>query len=122
MTQTLRNCRLIPCWCLLVVFFLTSAAFTQETTGGMQGTVKDPTGAVVPKARVVVTSSALVGDREDNTDNNGYYHFTNLAPGAYTISVTAKGFKTVKRPGLSIEVGHLPTVDLILEIGTSETV
>jgi hypothetical protein len=97
--------------------------FAQETTGGLQGTVKDTTGAVVTGARVEVTSANLVGAKSLDTDSAGYYRFANLPPGTYTISVTAKNFKSVKREGLVIEVGHLPTVDLTVEVGSaSETV
>src|SRR5690242_8372385 len=99
-----------------------AAAIAQETTGGLQGTVKDPSGAVVPNAKVTVTSSTLVGSKEIETDSAGYYRFANLPPGAYTITVTAKGFKTVKREGLNLEVGHLPTVDITLEVGVAETI
>ncbi len=99
------------------LMFLTASVWAQETTGGIQGTVKDQTGAVVPKATVVLKSAALVGSKELVTDNSGYYRFANLPPGEYTLTVVAKGFKTEKRDGLKIEVGHLPTVDLTLEIG-----
>ncbi len=98
------------------------SALAQETTGGLQGTVKDPSGAVVPNAKVVVTGSSLVGSKEIDTDASGYYRFANLPPGTYTITVTTKGFKTLKREGLHIEVGHLPSVDLALEVGTAETI
>ena len=116
--------------CLLVMFLLTAGycllvstqMFAQETTGGLQGTVKDPSGAVVANAQVVATSNILTGNKTVNTDASGYYRFANLPPGSYLITVTAKGFRTSKRDGLVIEVGHLPTVDLTLEVGGTETV
>jgi Carboxypeptidase regulatory-like domain len=98
------------------------AANAQESTGGIVGTVKDSSGAVVPHAKVVVSGDALGVAKELETDASGYYHFANLPPGVYTITGTAKGFKTFKREGVVLEVGHLPTVDLALEIGTAETV
>jgi len=98
------------------------ALFAQETTGGIQGTVKDASGAVVSHARVVVRGTALVGDKSLDTDATGYYRFANLPPGAYSLEVTAKGFKTTKREGLRIETGHLPTVDIVLEVGTAAEV
>jgi carboxypeptidase family protein len=96
--------------------------FAQETTGGLQGTVKDASGAVVSNAHVVVRGSTLAGDKALDTESTGYYRFANLPPGVYSIEVSAKGFKTVKRAGLRIEIGHLPTVDITLEVGTSAEV
>lgn len=104
------------------VVLLVSAVFAQETTGGLQGTVKDPSGALVPNASVVLTGSALEGAKSLETDRSGYYRFANLPPGVYTVTVKASGFSELKREGINIEVGHLPTLDLTLAIGSSGTV
>jgi hypothetical protein len=98
------------------------ALLGQETTAGLQGTVKDGSGAVVANAHVVVRGTTLAGDKALDTDSSGYYRFANLPPGLYNIQISAKGFKTVKREGLTLEVGHLPTIDITLEIGTSSEV
>jgi hypothetical protein len=94
-----------------------ASVFAQETTGGLQGTVRDPSGAVIPKASVELKGSSLAGAKELDTDNSGYYRFSNLPPGEYTLTVGARGFKTEKREGLKIQVGHLPSVEVTLEIG-----
>jgi hypothetical protein len=107
---------------LAAAFCVSIQMFAQETTGGLQGTVKDPTGAVVANAQIVVTSTTLIGNKAANSDASGYYRFANLPPGSYVVTVMAKGFRTSKREGLIIEVGHLPTVDLTLEVGGAETV
>ncbi|MDT8070730.1 MAG: TonB-dependent receptor, partial [Terriglobia bacterium] len=111
---------------LVLVLFL--AAFTatlmvaQETTGGLQGTVKDASGAVVPNANITLKGSTLIGAKSLTTDAGGYYRFANLPPGTYTMTVAAKGFTTLKRSDINIEVGHLPTLDLALKVGAAETV
>jgi hypothetical protein len=112
------------CWWIqmLAVLLFIGSAFAQETTGGLQGSVKDPSGAVVPGAQVVATSNILVGNKTTTTDASGYYRFANLPPGSYVVTVTAKGFRTSKREGLVIEVGHLPTVDVTLDVGGTDTV
>jgi Carboxypeptidase regulatory-like domain len=102
--------------------FLTSTLYSQETTGALQGTVKDSSGALVAHALVSVESPTLVGGKKTETDSKGYYRFANLPPGPYVVSVTAKGFASVKQEGLTIEVGHLPTVDLTLSVGSEATV
>jgi Carboxypeptidase regulatory-like domain len=96
--------------------------FSQETTGGLQGTIKDASGAVVPGAHVMITGTTLVGNKALDTDSSGYYRFANLPPGFYTITVTSKNFKTEKREGVNIEIGHLPTLDLTLQVGTNAEV
>jgi hypothetical protein len=107
---------------MLALLLFAGSVFAQETTGGLQGTIKDPTGAVVSKAHVVITGSTLVGTKDQDTDAAGYYRFANLPPGTYAITVTAKGFKTAKREGVPIEVGHLPSVDIPMEVGGTDTV
>jgi hypothetical protein len=101
---------------------LQQPTYAQETTGGLQGTVKDPSGAVVPGASVTVTTPTLVGSKEVVTDAAGYYRFANLPPGSYTITVKAAGFDTVKQEKVFLEVGHLPTLNLTLHVGTVNTV
>ncbi len=105
-----------------VLLLVTGTAFAQETTGGLQGTVKDTSGAVVPNAKLTLTGTSLVGTKEATSDSSGYYRFTNLPPGTYSLTIAASGFRTVKRDGLDIQVGHLPTVDIPLEVGTKSEV
>jgi len=107
---------------LASLMLLAGSLLAQETTGGLVGTVKDPTGAVVPGAKVVVTAPSLVGSKEFTTDSGGNYRFSNLPPDTYVVTVTAKGFATVKREGVTIEVGHLPTLDIPMQIGGTDTV
>ncbi len=71
---------------------------------------------------MVVVGTSLTGEKTADTDKSGYYRFANLPPGSYVVTVTAKGFRTIKREGLIIEVGHLPSVDFALEVGGNETV
>ncbi len=106
----------------LIVTTGQQSGYCQETTGGLQGVVNDPSGAVVPRATITVTTPTLVGSKVTTSDSAGYYHFSNLPAGAYTIKAEAAGFETLKREGLVIEVGHLPTVNLIMKVGSVSTV
>jgi hypothetical protein len=103
------------------VYTSVQPAFAQETTGGLQGTVKDQSGAVVPRAHVTLTGTTLIGSKELVTDSSGYYRFANLPPGAYTLVVKAEGFETTKQSGIVIEVSRLPNVDVVLKVGAAET-
>ena len=120
--QTRSFFRLVTLLAIVALLLSGVAIFAQETTGGLQGTVKDSSGAVVGGAHVVVKGTSLVGDKALDTDSSGYYRFAGLPPGTYSIEVSAKGFKTVKREGVGLEVGHLPTLDLVMEVGAAAEV
>ena len=117
MTMALAFCSAISCSPLLSGTFL----YAQETTGSLGGSVKDPSGAVIPHATVTISTPTLVGNKVAATDEKGNYHFSNLPPGSYVITVAANGFDTLKQTGLVIEVGHSPTVDLKLAVGSEST-
>ncbi|MGZ4731193.1 MAG: outer membrane beta-barrel protein [Terriglobales bacterium] len=110
--------------CLLVLFALAlSVAVAQETTAGLQGFVKDQSGAFISSATVEIEGVSLIGAKKAETDTGGFYRLTGLPPGSYTLTVTARGFKVEKRAGIVLEVGRLPNVDIQLEVGAaSETV
>lgn len=105
---------------LVVATLLVATAFAQETTAGLQGSVKDPQGAVISKAVVEVSGPALIGVKKLETDASGYYRFANLPPGPYSITVSAQGFRTLKQSGITLLAGQLPTIDLTLQVGASE--
>ena len=81
-----------------VTILLVAPLFAQETTGGLQGTVKESSGAVVAHAQVVVTGSSLIGSKQVTTDESGYYRFANLPPGTYKITVTTQGLRDCGAP------------------------
>ena len=103
--------------CALLLLVVSAPA--QETTGSIQGTVTDPSGAVVPGAHVALTGTNLIGSKDENTDAQGEYHFTNLPPGVYTIKVSAKGFEALVRGNLAVQIGQVPTVNLQLQLGSA---
>jgi Carboxypeptidase regulatory-like domain len=106
-------------WASVAIAFLllVVGASAQETTGGLQGTVKDPSGAVVAGAHIVLTGGALIGNKEINADSSGYYRFANLPPGTYDVTVTATGFSTLKQGNIVIGVGQVSTTDFAMQLG-----
>lgn len=107
---------------LLLTFVLIPGGLAQETTGGLEGTLKDGTGATVPGATVTLKSDQLIGTKTVTTDKSGYYRFTNLPPGTYTIVALAPGFAESKRDNVLLGVGRLPTIDITLSVGSDKTV
>src|SRR3954467_2636888 len=108
---------------LLIALLLLPCAFAQETTAGVQGSVKDATGASIPNASVEVASPAMIGTRKVNTDDGGNFRLAALPPGSYSMTVAAKGFRTFRQTGIELAVGRLPNLDVKLDIGgVTETV
>ena len=99
------------------------SAFGQETTGTIDGTVTDSTGASVPEASVTVSASGLVRENTTTTNTNGYFKFASLPPGSYTVTVTKTGFSTTKKAGLNVQLGRTLTANIALQVGQiAETV
>jgi hypothetical protein len=96
---------------------------SQTTTGRILGNVSDQSGAAVAGAAVTVTDVQRGTTRTTVTGDSGDYTVPNLQPGVYKVHAEAKGFKTVERPNISIEVGQDIRVDLALPPGqVSETI
>lgn len=89
----------------------------------MVGQVEDPSGAMVPKAAVVLTNKQTGAVRETASDESGRFSILNVLPGVYDIKVTASGFRTLSRTDLDVSINTVTRQDLRLEVGqTSEQV
>lgn len=107
---------------LAVPLLLCSQLGYGQYSSNLQGQVRDPSGAVVPGAAVLLTNTATRVSERQATDTGGNYRFNSLAPGDYEVSVTAAGFGTevVKLTLLTGQTVNLP-VTLKLS-GTRQTV
>ena len=91
--------------------------------GSISGTVKDPTGGVVPKATVTATDTDTGIQQNVVTNDAGVYSFPNLPVGHYTLDINAIGFRPYRRTSIALDVSSALIVDAMLEIGpTQETV
>ena len=108
---------------LAALVALTVPGFAQNSHGSISGQVTDPTGAIIPRAQVTVTDTDTGAQLHVVTTAGGFYTAPELAPGPYTVSVDAKGFKTVVRSGIQIDTQQNATINLKLQVGeTTETV
>jgi hypothetical protein len=80
---------------LLACLAVCTSAQTTIATGSIQGTVTDPAGAVVPNAKVIITSLDTNQTRETTTSSSGNYSSGSLLPGNYSVKVQAQGFADV---------------------------
>ncbi len=114
----MRTPRLVISYVLLVIMAAVTA-WSQVYTGSITGTVKDPSGAVVPNASVTVTDAGKGFTYTANTDANGLYTLRNLSPGTYTERVEAPGFTSYERPNIIIDVAGAVNADVALQLGQS---
>jgi hypothetical protein len=111
-------------WGLLLLLLVPGLLSAQlANVGGIAGTVRDPAGAVVPKALVVAVNQGTAARQETRTDTSGGYIFTLLPIGNYTVTVTQPGFATEVHTSVPVISGQSFTVDFQLVVGkVTETV
>jgi hypothetical protein len=86
------------------------------TTGSISGTVKDPSGAVIPGAMVTATNAATNVQSKSVTDSKGFYVFPSLPVGRYTVKAELEGFGAPSRNNLDVDANGELTVDLTMEM------
>lgn len=94
----------------ILIFCITGLA--QSNKGTIVGTVKDPNDALVPRAKVTVTSKKTGEVREAETGDDGTYTVTNLEPGTYKVTVEAPGFQSVTYDPLDVETNARLPLDV----------
>jgi hypothetical protein len=95
----------------------------QVDEGSIVGTVTDPTGAVVPNAKVTLLNTDQGLTLQTITSGSGEYNFSPVRIGHYTVSTTAQGFSTTSQEHLTVNVGQVLQVNVELKTGAaSETV
>src|SRR5208282_5571272 len=105
---------------LALIFSAGAFAQTTVSTGSIVGTVTDSTGAVVSGAKITITGPTGQTVKV-TTSGQGAYSTGNLVPGAYTVRVEAKGFKTSQLP-VEVQVNNTANGSVKLEIGQESTI
>jgi Carboxypeptidase regulatory-like domain len=101
-----------------ILLLVSTAAHAQATLSGL---VRDTSGAVLPGVNVEATSPVLIEkSRTTVTDAEGRYTIADLRPGAYTITFTLSGFKTVVRQGVELSGTNITTINADLAVGAIE--
>jgi outer membrane receptor protein involved in Fe transport len=99
-----------------------SVCFGQSGAGTLQGTVTDPSGAVIPGAAVVITSETTGVQRPLTSNSAGVYVAPDLPAGRYQIVATASGFARQQIDHIELTVGAVRNLDLKLTLGTLDNV
>src|SRR5579863_6863717 len=127
MFRAMRSARILSSRAYLVLgflfFFLSSSLslLGQSATGTISGTVADSSGAVIPKATVVLTDEATKGKRDSVSNNAGIFNFPSVYPGSYTLTISADGFRTwEERKIVLTQGGNLSIPNIALQVGTAK--
>lgn len=101
---------------VLILIILPAAA---QTSGTLRGTVKDPSDAVVPNAKVTATQQATKVTRSATSDAAGSFVFPVLPVGAYDVEVEAGGFKKYLQKDVNVDIGRVVLLDIKLTVGAA---
>ena len=112
-----RTARLIPPLALIVLTSLPAAALAQAVYGSIGGSVKDPTGGVLPGVTVTITSVERKTADTAITNESGNFVKERLLPGTYEVKAELAGFKTAVVPAITVGVDAQTPVTFTLAIG-----
>jgi hypothetical protein len=110
-----------PCRVVVLLFaglLCSGLLLAQSDLGTISGYVKDPSGAVVPNAKVTVSNKTGI-ERQATTNASGFYVVTNLPPAFYTMTVEASGFQKYESTQNKLDPSAHLNVDAALQVGTT---
>ena len=113
---------------LLLLAFLSGIVLTPlcayaQSTSLLRGTITDPQGAVIGEATVTLKNAQTGFTRQTFSNATGEYHFLQVAPGTYDVTVEKPGFSTITRADTKLLVNTPTSLDLRMDLGkTSDTV
>lgn len=117
--RSMSRLSVIALFGLLLLLLTPVRLFAQSSTATLDGTVKDATGAVVPGAKVVVVQTETNFTSDVQTKDDGFFRFSTLPLGPYTLRVSRDGFQGYEQTGLVLTVGQSATVQVALSVGSS---
>src|SRR6202789_1436113 len=108
-----------PILLILLLALATSLGAYAQENAELTGSVTDPTGAVIPNARVTITNPATGETRSTASNGAGLYDFSGLNHGTYTLKVEASGFKQYQKTNVVMNVAATVAENAVLEIGAN---
>ena len=111
----MRSVLVILVSCLTCIIL--SSPATAQTTSTIEGTIRDAQGAVVAGAQVRASSAAAAIDRSTTSNEEGFYRFTALPAGIYTVTVSGTGFSNATLDNVELTLNRTMTLDVRLDVG-----
>ncbi|MBV9625890.1 MAG: carboxypeptidase regulatory-like domain-containing protein [Acidobacteria bacterium] len=104
---------------LAILVSTTPAAAQSLTTGSISGVVNDPSNALIRGAQVTLKDNSKGTTQATMTNSNGLYEFVLLAPGSYTVIVSADGFQVVKG-STNVVLGQDTMLNIEMPVGSAD--
>ncbi|HWZ49951.1 MAG TPA: carboxypeptidase-like regulatory domain-containing protein, partial [Granulicella sp.] len=102
---------------LLLILLMSHSALAQAGSGRLAGSVKDATGAVIPRSTVSLLNTATGVNQNTTSGDDGTFNFPVVSIGQYELDVTADGFNKFRQTaGLKIDVNTALTLDVVLQV------
>ena len=104
---------------LLAILLVGVPRADAQFASAIEGTVSDSSGGVVPAAAVTLTNKETGAVQNVSTNEAGYYRFSSLGNGLYSVRVTLQGFRTVIQDQVELQVAETRTVNLQMAVGAA---
>jgi hypothetical protein len=104
-------------WIVAAAVVFLSAPLLAQFRSSIEGTVSDPSGAVVAGVQIVLTNTETGVSQTTQSSAEGSYHFPSLPPGSYKLTATKPGFQTLIQENVSLLAQETRTVPLVMKVG-----
>ncbi|HEV2276105.1 MAG TPA: carboxypeptidase-like regulatory domain-containing protein [Acidobacteriaceae bacterium] len=108
---------LICCIFAFILALFSAPSLSAQSAGTISGHVSDPTGAVIPKAKITLIDTATGTQRTTVSTTSGDYTFPAVPPGTYNLEATHSGFKVSSAQNVQLQVQQSLTQDFTLQVG-----
>jgi hypothetical protein len=109
--------------CMLVlVLVMTSLASWAQFTSAIEGTVTDPSGAVLANAKVTLKNEETGATLSVQSSDSGNFRFTPLPAAVFTVTATAQGFQTTVQEHIRVEAAETKAVNIRMVVGGTASV
>ncbi|MBV8729644.1 MAG: carboxypeptidase regulatory-like domain-containing protein, partial [Acidobacteriia bacterium] len=102
---------------IVFFFFVLTGVLLAQFGAAIQGRIGDPSGAGIPSAKVTLTNTETLRKQETSTSAEGFYRFTGLAPGTYSITVAASNFSSQVVDQIVVTADQTQGVNVTLQPG-----
>jgi hypothetical protein len=103
----------------MALLLIPSAGWSQQVTAAITGRITDPSGAVVPSAKITVFDQERGSTFSTVSNNEGIYDLPRLPVGTYNLKVEGSGFQTAQQSNILLVLNQTARMDFRLQVGNA---